>query len=182
MTALGSFLPALVLLACTPDSPSPQTQLPSQAISAEESTAAMRLGVAWARYNVAQSGAQSSGAGLGGISAMALPIAKAELERNLAWLVGRGVITAQNRPGPRGDAAYQAVSREAEKGRAAMLACSGASEVGDEHRQRAKSSLAAQEPNPVGIGGPNNDPWLKRRASMAAGSTFAGLSRYATLW
>lgn len=130
MTALRSFLPALVLLACTPDSPSPQTQLPSQAISAEESSAAMCLGVAWAGYNVAQSGAQSSRASLGGTSAMALPLAKAELERNMAWLVGRGVITAQNRPGPRGDAAYQAVSREAEKGRAAMLACSGASEVG----------------------------------------------------
>ncbi|MBN9088037.1 MAG: hypothetical protein J0J01_14090 [Reyranella sp.] len=59
-----------------------------------------------------------------------MPLAKAELERNTDWLVRRGLITAQVRPGPRGDAAFQSVSREIERGRAAMLACSGASEAG----------------------------------------------------
>jgi hypothetical protein len=130
MSALKSVLPALILLACTPDRPSPQTQRQSQAISAEESTAALCFGVSWARYNVAQAGAQSTRADLSGPSATAMPLAKAELDRNMDWLARRGLITAEVRPGPRGNAAFQAVGREIEKGRAAMLACAGASEAG----------------------------------------------------
>jgi len=135
MSALRSVLPALlllapVLIACTPDRPSTQTQRQSPAISAEERTAAMCFGVSWARYNVAQAGAQSTRADLSGPSAAAMPIAKAQLDRTLDWLVQRGLVTAQVQPGTRGDAAFQAVGREIEKGRAAMLACAGASEAG----------------------------------------------------
>lgn len=130
MRALRSVLPALILLACTPDRPAPQTQRQSQAISAEEGTAAMCFGVSWARYNVAQAGAQSTRADLSGPSTAAMPLAKAQLDRNMDWLARRGLITTQVQPGPRGDAAFQAVGREMEKGRAAMLACAGASEAG----------------------------------------------------
>jgi hypothetical protein len=130
MSVLRSVLPALFLLACTPDRPSPQTQRQAQAISREESTAALCFGVSWARYNVAQAGARSTRTDLSGASAAAMPVAKAQLDRNLDWLVQRGLITAQVQPGTRGDAAFQAVGREIEKGRAAMLACAGASEAG----------------------------------------------------